>query len=60
MNQKEIDKLFGPFKEWLRVHKQEYRFGRQAWETLALLALWNEFAYDMQRIKQQVRGDGGG
>lgn len=50
MQKKEMfNTVFSPFKEWLkRKGLEEVRFCSEAWDVLALLALWNEFIYETQ------------
>jgi len=50
VKRKQIDELFKPFQEWMKMRKIENKFSQEAWETLAIFALWNEFIYETQQL----------
>ncbi|MEW6770098.1 MAG: hypothetical protein AB1330_01715 [Bacillota bacterium] len=55
MKQKHIDLVFGPFIKWMQAKNLNFGFHRQAWEALALLALWNTFLAETQAKKKSLK-----
>lgn len=47
----QLQQILEPFYTWMKKKGIQIKFNRDAQETVAILALWNQFIYEVQEIR---------